>query len=96
MGIPLKRRDPSISLRCKLGKRFSRFEVPRHWMAELGLPITLLKSSEADLRFPELTLTQHKVLDSIVYNTLSESDYLLPETLTEDATKLFSELPKIS
>jgi SNF2 family DNA or RNA helicase len=97
MVIALKRRDPSSSLRCKLGKRLSRFELPRHGRVRLDLKVTLLKSSEADLRFPELTLSQQQVLDSIRHEALEESYCLLLEALiTEDMTALFSELAEIS
>jgi len=96
MVVALKRQDPLSSLRCKLGKRLSPFEAPRHWTAKLDLPVTLLKSSEADLKFPAVSMIQHRMLDSVLYKRLTDSDFLLPETLIEEATSLFSDLPKIS
>ncbi|GAF92050.1 unnamed protein product, partial [marine sediment metagenome] len=35
MVVALKRQDPLSSLRCKIGKRLSPFEAPRHWTGEL-------------------------------------------------------------
>jgi len=96
MVVAFKRQDPLNSLRCKLGKRLSPFEAPRNWTAELDLPVTLLKSSEADFKFPVVSLSQHQLLDCVLYKRLVDSDFLLTETLIEDATSLFSELPNIS
>jgi SNF2 family DNA or RNA helicase len=96
MVVSLKGQDPLDSLRCRLGKRLSSFAVPRHWTIELDLPVTVLKSSEADLIFPAVSLIQHRMLDSVLYKRLSDSDFLLPDTLIEDAMALFSDLPKIS
>jgi hypothetical protein len=96
MVVALKRQDPLSSLRCKLGKRFSPFEAPRRWTAELDLAVTLLKSSEADFKFPLVSMSQHPMLDSVLYKSLADSDFLLRETLIEDATSLFCELPNIS
>ena len=96
MVVALKRKDPLSSLRCKLGKRLSPFEGPRYCTAELGLPVTLLKSSEADFKFPVVSMSQHRMLDSVLYKRLADSDFLLPETLIEDSTSLFSEFPNIS
>ncbi|MBL7146484.1 MAG: restriction endonuclease [Phycisphaerae bacterium] len=36
------------------------------------------------------------MINNVLYKRLVDSDFLLPETLTEDATSLFSELPSIS
>ncbi len=96
MVIPPRRQDPLSNLRCKLGKRVCPFEPPRHWMAELALPVTLLKSSEADFEFPALSIVTNRMLDSVSYQRFADSDVLLPRTLIEDVTSLFSELPKIS
>lgn len=96
MVVALKRQDPLRSLRCKLGKHLSPFEAPRDWTAELELPVTLLKSSEADFKFPLVSMSQHRMLDSVLYKRLVDSEFLLPNTLIEDATSLFSELPSIS
>jgi SNF2 family DNA or RNA helicase len=96
MVMALKKRDALSGFRCKLGKRVSPFDAPQHWTAELGFPVTLLKSSEADFRFPIVSISQHQMLDSVSYKSLSDSDFLLPETMIDDATSLFSELPNIS
>jgi len=96
MAITIKRRDLSSSLRCKLGKRVSPFEVPRHWTAALNLPVTLLKSSEADFKFPVVSMSPQQILDSVSHERLADSDFLLPETMIDDVTSLFSELPNIS
>ena len=96
MAIAIKTRDLSSSLRCKLGKRVSPFEEPRHWTAVLNLPVTLLKSSEADFMFSVVSMSQHRMLDSVSYKKLADSDFLLPETMIDDATSLFSEIPNIS
>ena len=96
MVVDAKRKDPLNSLRCKLGKRVSPFETPRYWTGELDLPITLLKSSEADFKFPVVSMSQHRMLESVLYKRLADSDFLLPKAIIEDATSLFSELPNIS
>ncbi len=96
MVVALKRQDPLSSLRCRVGKRLAPFEALRHWTVELDLPVTLLKSSEADLKFPAVSMSQHRMLDSVLYKRLTDSDFLLPETLIEEATSLFSDLPNIS
>jgi len=96
MVVALKRQDPLSSLRCKLAKRLSPFEAPQHWTPELDLPVALLKSSEADLKFPPVSMSQHRMLESVLYKRLADSDFLLPETLIEEATSLFSDLPNIS
>lgn len=96
MVVALKRQDPLSNLRCKLGKRVSPFETPRHLTSELDLPVTLLKSSEADFKFPLVSMSQHRMLDSVLYKRLADSDFLLPDTLIEDPTALFSDVPEIS
>lgn len=96
MVVAHKRQEPLSSLRCKLGKRLSPFEAPQHWRAELYLPVTFLKSSEADLKFPAVWMSQHRMLDSVLYKRLVDSDFLLAETLIEEVTSLFSDLPNIS
>lgn len=96
MAIALRRRDPLSSLRCRFGKRVSPLESPQHRTVALDLPVTLLKSSEADFKFPVVSTSQYQMLDSVLYKRFTDSDFLLPDTIIEDATSLFSELPKIS
>ena len=96
MGVATRRQYPLSSLRCRLGGRLSPLEKPQYWTAELELPVNLLKSSEADLKFPPVSMSQHQMLDRVTYGRLAASDVLLPETLIEDATAVFSELPLIS
>ena len=96
MVIAIKRRDPLSSLRCKFGKRVSPFESPQHRTVALDLPVTLLKSSEADFKFPVVSMSQYQMLVSVSYKRLADSDFLLSETVIEDATSLFSEPPNIS
>jgi len=94
--VVAQRQDPLSSLRCKLGKHLSPFEAPRHWTSELDLPVNLLKSSEADLKFPVVSMSQHRMLDRVLYKRLEDSDFMLLDILIEDSTSLFSDLPKIS
>jgi SNF2 family DNA or RNA helicase len=96
MGFALKKRDPISKSRCKLGKYLSRIATLRHWSAKLDIPVTLLRSSETDLWFPEVSLSQHRMLESVLYKSLLDSDIFLPDTLIEDATSLFYELPDVS
>jgi len=65
-------------------------------MTELNLPVTFLKSSEADLKFHVISINQHQMLDRVLYKRLIDSDILLQECLIEDATFLFSEMLSIS
>ncbi len=96
MVVALTRPDLLSSMRYKLGKRLSPFEAPRHWTSELDIPVTLLKSSEADFKFPVVSTSQYQMLDSVLYKRFTDSDFLLSETMIEDATSLFSEIPNIS
>jgi len=96
MMITLKRQDPLNDLWCKLSKHVCPFEAPQHRMAELTLPVTLLKSSEADFEFPSLSIVTNRMLDRVAYQRFADSDVLLAQPLIEDVTSLFSELPEIS
>jgi len=83
-------------MRCRLSKRLSRLEIPVQTALTLKLPVTILKSSDADYDFPETSLTQQKLLDSVSLSLLNESFYVLREPVTTDVTGALIELPNIS
>ena len=96
MAITPKRRNPLGNLRRKLGNRVCPFEAPGHWMVVLTLRVTLLKASDAHFEFPPPSIATDRMLNGVSCKRFADSEILLPKTLIEDVTSLFSELPDIS